>query len=528
MRLSSMFGRTLREAPAEAEGAGYRLLVRGGYCRPGRGQNYVYLPLGDAALARIAGLFGEPWKEPASGIWAPGSDALAIVRSLAATEVQSYRQLPARIEALVTFARQVPQSRGGPLNAAAGPGLLRATLAGDAAASDAAYREQHETLLAAFNACQVEVIAAEDGMAVGAAHAYAFLSPDGADALLMCNGCGYAATRDASGFMRPTPSVQAQLPLEKVATPHCSTIAELAALLGVPESRTAKAVFIMATVGDAERFVFAVVRGDYDVSERKLKLALGASALRPATELEIRATGAEPGYGSPVGLKKAFVVVDSLVAASPNLVAGANEAGYHLLNTNIGRDYQASLVADIVVAPAGAHCPSCGDPLNAVPAAILGRSAKFAPGPLKEAWPLHLDATGRSQPVLIALHQVDLGATLAAVAESHGDDQGLVLPPAVAPYRVHLILMQGAETEADALYEGLSAAGIGCLYDDRSESPGVKFTDADLIGLPLRITLGKRSLQAGGAEFKRRDSAEKVIIPLNAAVSTAAEMLASA
>ncbi|MCU0507846.1 MAG: His/Gly/Thr/Pro-type tRNA ligase C-terminal domain-containing protein [Anaerolineae bacterium] len=529
MRLSTIFGRTLRDAPAEAEGAGYRLLLRGGYVRPERGHRYVYLPLGAAALARIAAQFGG---ESAAGspLGLPAGAAPAgLLRGLAGSEVQSYRQLPATLAAEHDFARASGQSRGGPLNAQSGPGRVWGALAGDRAAIDEAYATRQNALLAGFEQCGVPITVALDGLTAGDGHAYAFLTADGGDALLMCDGCGYAATRETASFARPAPAAEAPLPLEKIETPHCSTIAELAALLNVPESRTAKAVFLMATVGaaggDVERFVFAVVRGDYDVSERKLKLALGASALRPATESEIRAAGAEPGYASPVGLKKAFVVADPLVAASPNLVAGANEAGYHLLNTNLGRDYQASVVADIVAAPAGACCTACGEALRSAPAAILGRSAKFAPAALKETWPVYLDATGRSQPILFAIHEVDLGATLAAVAERHGDAAGLALPAAVAPFAAHLVLMQGAEAEAAALHDALESAGLPCLLDDRNESPGVKFTDADLIGLPLRITLGKRSLQAGGAEFKLRDAADKVIVPLDAAVATAAEML---
>jgi prolyl-tRNA synthetase len=532
MRLSTIFGRTLRDAPADAEGTGYRLLLRGGYARPERGQRYVYLPLGAAALARIAAQFddgdasGSPLGIPA------GVELVALLRGLAASEVQSYRQLPATLAAEHDFIRAAAQSRGGPLNAQSGPGRAWATLRGDRAAIDEAYARRQAALLAGFEKCGLGVTVAQDGLAAGDGHAYAFLTPDGGDALLTCDGCGYAATREAASFARVAPPAEEPLPMEKVETPHCSTIAELAALLGVPESRTAKAVFLMATVGTAagetERFVFAVVRGDTDVSERKLRLALGASSLRPATEAEIRATGAEPGYASPVGLKKVFVVADPLAVASPNLVAGANDAGYHLLNTNIGRDYAASLVADIAAAHAGDGCPACGAPLREQAAAVLGRSAHYGPGPLKETWPVYLDATGRSQPILMAVHEVDLGATLAAVAESHSAEQGVALPAAVAPFAVHLVLMQGAEAEAAALHDALESAGLPCLLDDRNESPGVKFTDADLIGLPLRITLGKRSLQAGGAEFKRRDAADKVIVSLEDAVSTAAEMLRSA
>jgi prolyl-tRNA synthetase len=249
--------------------------------------------------------------------------------------------------------------------------------------------------------------------------------------------------------------------------------------------------------------------------------------LRPATDIEILATGATPGYASPVGLKNVLVVVDQLAAQSPNLVAGANEEGYHLLNTNVGRDYRATLVTDIAAAQAGDGCPACDGQLRAAKAALVGRSERMA---VEKGGPTYLDASDRAQAVLSSVHQVDLGALLTAIASECRDEQGLALPPAAAPFAVHLVSMPGAEAEVDALYAALSEAAIPCLRDDRGDSAGVKFTDADLIGLPLRITLGKRSLQAGGAEFKRRAGGtaggDKWIVPLDSAVEVVRQTLA--
>ncbi len=204
------------------------------------------------------------------------------------------------------------------------------------------------------------MVVAQDAAAAGVAHAYVYLSDDGAEPVLLCDGCGYVALSDAAASSRPSAASESLLPLEKIATPHTATIADLAHLLGVPESRTAKAVFLMAAVEEGERFVFAVVRGDTDVSERKLQAALrerwaAGGGFRAATDAEIRAAGATPGYASPIGLRRrTLVVVDQLAAESPNLVAGANEEGYHLLNTNHGRDYRATRVADIALAEAPA------------------------------------------------------------------------------------------------------------------------------------------------------------------------------
>jgi prolyl-tRNA synthetase len=398
-------------------------------------------------------------------------------------------------------------------------------------AAGLAYAEQQRTFLDLCRRCGLAVLAATSPTAPAASHAYLYLSEDGMERVLLCDGCGYAALEQEASSGHPNVEAEAVLPLERVATPHASTIADLAQYLCVPESRTAKAVFRTASVDEGERFVFAVVRGDTDVSEEKLRatlrtLGVRASALRAATDAEIRATGATPGYASPVGLKNVLVVVDELAARSPNLVAGANEEGYHLLNTNNGRDYQASVVADIALAKAGDSCPACGHALRGATAALLARSERV---PTEKGGPAYLDATGRSQPVWIGIHLVDLGALLAAVASERCDEQGLALPPAAAPFAVHLVGMPGADAEVEALYRSLWDSGLPCLWDDRGDSAGVKFTDADLIGLPVRITLGKRSLQAGGAEFKRREpgaaGGEKWIVPLDAAIETARRVL---
>lgn len=536
MRMTELFGRTLREAPADAEGAGYQILQRAGYVRSAGGNRYTYLPLGQAALSRLAVSLAPLTDGRSPAQFAPpsvaGADLLTLARSLAGADIQSYRQLPVRAVARGVWQHEQSQGRGGPLSAHEGPGFFALSMDATEEVAQKAHLEWQEALLRLCRQCGLSVIVARDETSPAASHVYLHLSSDGLENALLCDGCGYAALAGASRFSKPPVEPEAALPLEKIPTPHTATIADLAALLRVPESRTAKAVFLMAAMEEGEQFVFAVVRGDMDLSEHKLKAALrslgkAASSLRPATETEIRATGATPGYASPIGLKNVLAIVDDLVARSPNLVAGANDEGYHLLNTNHGRDYHATLVTDLAAARAGDGCPSCSKLLRAASVAILGQSQRL---PQEKGGPTYLDATGRAQPVLISAHQVDLGALLAAVAEKRRDEQGFALPPAAAPMAVHLVSMPGAEAEVDNLNGALAEAGIGCLWDDRGDSAGVKFTDADLIGLPLRITLGKRSLQAGGAEFKRRDQGsggEKWIVPLDSAVEAARQTLAA-
>jgi prolyl-tRNA synthetase len=241
--------------------------------------------------------------------------------------------------------------------------------------------------------------------------------------------------------------------------------------------------------------------------------------LRPATEVEILAVGATPGYASPVGLKNVFVVVDDLLPASPNLVAGANEEGYHLLNVNYGRDYQADVICDIAAARDGDLCPQCSMALRSARGVEVGNIFQLGTRYTDALGAAYLDREGKPRPVVMGSYGIGSGRLLACIAEEHNDANGLIWPVTVAPYHVHLVSLPGAEAEAEKLYADLWAAGVEVLHDDRTESAGVKFMDADLIGLPLRLTIGKRSLQAGGVELKRRDRAEKTIVTLTEVVA---------
>jgi prolyl-tRNA synthetase len=253
--------------------------------------------------------------------------------------------------------------------------------------------------------------------------------------------------------------------------------------------------------------------------------------LRPARAEEIRAIGAEPGYGSPLGVHDALIVVDDLIPASPNLVAGANEAGYHYLNVNYGRDYRADIVADIVKAADGDACPRCGSPLRSSRGVEVGNIFKLGTRYTVDMGANFLDKDGELKPVIMGSYGIGVGRLLGCVAEEHRDERGLIWPVTIAPYQVHLVALTAgggqAGEVAERLYAELQAAGVEVVYDDREESPGVKFNDADLIGAPLRLTVGERGLKRGGVELKRRDSAEVALVPPDEAVARVQAELAA-
>jgi prolyl-tRNA synthetase len=350
------------------------------------------------------------------------------------------------------------------------------------------------------------------------AHEYMYLTPIGEDTLLLCDTCGYQANRQIATFRKPQAEAEAALPLERVATPEMKTIAGLAEFLEVPKARTAKAVFMVGTFAEGEeeheQFVFAIVRGDMDLSETKLTNAVRAKALRPAHDEEISAVGAVPGYASPIGLNGILVVVDEAVVRSPNLVAGANEAGFHLRNVNYGRDYEATVVADIAAAQEGDPCPECGAPMRISRGVEVGNIFKLGTRYSADMGATFVDEDGTHRPVVMGSYGIGVGRLLACVAEEHNDAQGLCWPITVAPYEVHLVTLRGGFDVAEQLYQELAAAGIEVLFDDRDESPGVKFNDADLIGVPIRVTVGKRSLDEGGVELKLREASERSLVPL--------------
>jgi prolyl-tRNA synthetase len=553
VRCSQHFGVTLHDDPSEAETAGHRLLLRGGFIRPLAAGIFHYLPFGLRVKANIERILraemeaiggeelllpvvqpAEIWKR--SGRWREiGAEmgrltdrtgrefALAMtheeaVAALAAGEIHSYRHLPRLVFHLQTKWRDDPRPRAGLIRVREFTMLDSYSFDADPAGMEACYAAHREAYARVFRRCGLPAVAvaADPGMMGGKiAHEYMYLSDAGEDTILLCPDCDYRANRQAARFRKPPAAEEEPLPVETVATPGIASIEDLAAYLKVPAARTAKAVFFVAQRmeerGAREEFLFAVVRGDLEVNETKLANAAGASGLRPARDEEIRATGAVPGFASPIGVRGARVIVDDSIAAGTNLVAGANREGFHLRNVNCGRDYQPELVADIAAARDGDACPECGAPLRARRGIELGNIFQLG---TRYSVPLgveYLDRDGRRKPVWMGSYGIGVGRLLGCVAEEHHDELGLIWPLALAPFTVALLGL-GCEEEGERAYRLLREAGLETLYDDRNERAGVKFMDADLIGIPFRLTVSERSLREGGLEFKRRTAPDKRIV----------------
>lgn len=557
MRMSQMFGQTMREVPADAEVRSHQLLLRAGFIRPLAAGIFSYLPLGQRTAQKIEQILRDeidaiggqemdmPVVQPAS-LWKEsrrwyeiGTEmgrffdknerdmVLAftheeIVADLLRREVQSYRQLPALVYHIQTKWRDDPRPRAGLIRAREFVMKDSYSLDRDEEGLDEQYRRHHQAYFNIFNRCGLPTISVESDVGVMGgkmAHEFMYLTPIGEDTLLLCDECGYRANRQIATFQKPAASGEELEPTEKVATPETKTIEALANLLDVPRSKTAKAVFMVATLTeeqqDVERLVFAVLRGDMELSETKLANAVKAKELRHAHDEEIAAVGAVPGYASPIGINgNVVVVVDDAVPDAPNLVAGANEEGYHLRNVNYGRDFQADVVADIAAAQEGDRCSRCGTAMNVSRGVEVGNIFKLMTRFSDAMDATYVDEDGEAKPIVMGSYGIGVGRLMACIAEEHNDEYGLIWPITVAPYDVHLVALRGGEEVADDLYGRLRAAGLDVLCDDRDESPGVKFNDADLIGVPIRLTIGSRSLDQGGVELKLRQEKERELVPM--------------
>jgi prolyl-tRNA synthetase len=564
MRVSVLFGETLREAPADADLASHRLLLRAGYVRQLAAGIFSYLPLAQRSLKKIEQILREemdriggqelslPVVHPAelwqqTGRWtAIGQEMVRfkdrrdhdmllamtheeVVAALAASEIRSYRQLPQLVYQIQTKFRDEARPRGGLIR-------VREFVMKDSYSLDrdeAGLRRQYAAHYHAYfrigarAALPLIAVGSDVGMMGGkVAHEFMYLTPVGEDTLVRCPGCGYSANHEVARFVKEPFDGGAPRPVEKVATPGKQTIEDLAAFLGVDPRQTLKVVFFVANYGSDKpaKLVVAAVRGDMEVNQTQVTNLARANTTRPARPEEVAAAGLVPGYGSPVGLApgKAVVVVDDLVAGATNLVAGANEADHHLRNVCPDRDFKPDVVGHIALAREGAPCANCGKPLNLARGVEVGNIFQLGTRYTVPLDALFNDEDGQRKPIVMGSYGIGVGRLLACVAEEHRDEYGLALPVSVAPYQVNLVSLARKEetrTAAERLYADLQAAGVEVLYDDRDTTPGVKFAEADLRGMPLRLTVSDRSLTKGGVELKRRRVKEFTLVPLAEAVA---------
>ncbi len=544
MRLSKLFGRTLREVPAEATMVSHQLLLRAGMIRPLAAGIYSYLPLGWRALKKIEGIMrqemdsiggqeirlpsvhpAELWQatgryEEAGPVMARFRDRTGrelvlgitheeVVTDLARREINSYRQLPFMVYQIQTKFRDEPRSRGGLIRVREFTMKDAYSFHANEEDLDDYYPQVYQAYLNIFRRCGLEplVVEAAPGLMGGrASHEFMLPNEAGEDTLVLCQACGWAANAEGAVAMREEVAGQKERPLEEVATPGMMTIQEVADYLGVPTRETLKAIFYIAL----GQLVFVIIRGDLEVNEAKLASLLQASELRLATEEEVKGAGIVAGYASPLGLKgKVKIVADRSIREGPNFVAGANKEGYHLKDVNYPRDFEVDLLADIAMVREGDLCPGCRKPLRLTRGVELGHIFKLGTKYSEALGATFLDKDGQKKPLVMGCYGMGTGRLLAAVIEESHDEEGIIWPPEIAPYQIHLVALDIGQAEvseaAEGLYGALLARGYEVLYDDREESPGVKFNDADLIGLPLRLTVSRRTLEVGGVEVKRRD-----------------------
>jgi prolyl-tRNA synthetase len=538
--MSKLFVTTLRDAPAGTDTVSAQLLTRAGFQRQLGAGIYSLLPFGARTAARIEQIlrdemeaidcpelsmpFVQPadlWKE--TGRWdrvgremvrlrdrserdmvlAPTHEEVAT--DLIRRSVRSYRQLPMSFFQIQTKFRDEPRPRGGLLRCREFTMKDGYSFHTDMDDFRRMYLDFYRAYLRIFARLGIPVIVVEASggyMGSDVSHQFTLEAEIGEDILLISPNGNYTVNSEIATTRLDIPEEE-PLPIEEIATPDCSTIEDVARFVGVPASKTLKAMFYDVR----GELVFVVIRGDREVSAAKLSAILNDDILQPAERELIERSGAVPGYASPVGLEGVYVVADES-ARSPNLVAGANRAGYHIKNVNLGRDYEANVIADIAMVRAGMPSPVDGAPLRESRGIEVGNIFSLGTtysAPLRATY---LDASDEEHDIIMGSYGIGVGRNIAAIAEYHHDDSGLRWPASVAPYDAHLLVLgddRAVNEQAEKVYRELQVAGVDTLFDDRETSPGVKFADADLIGVPIRITVSSRSLQAGGAEVKRRD-----------------------
>jgi prolyl-tRNA synthetase len=566
VRLSQLFGQTLRQMPADAELTSHRLLLRANFIRSLGAGIYAYMHLGWRVALKIQDIFRRemaaidcqemymPVMHPAAlwqntGRWHSAGPALVkfkdrrgqdyalamtheeVVAELARREISSYRQLPKLLYHIQTKLRDEVRPRGGLIRVREFLMKDAYSLDVDAAGLDKSYDAFYGAYERIFDACDLSTLAveADSGMMGGAtSHEFVLPHPQGEDRLIACSQCDYAANVERAEVVKDSRLTE---PIErkKVATPDCTTIADVAAYVGVQTDETLKAVFYVhdryTDEGLKSQFLFVLIRGDLDVNETKLLNNLGDGDLRPAEDDDILAVGGVPGYASPIGLKVRqtlegeglLVVADDSIHTRSAFVSGANDEGYHYTGVNYPRDFQVTLITDITQADTGHACPRCGGTLEAQSAIELGHTFKLGTWYSEAVGASYLDENGESHPIVLGSYGIGVGRLMAAVVETHHDEHGIIWPRSVAPYQIHVVPLGPNPTvmdEGEALYQRLRTAGYEVLYDDRDERAGVKFADADLIGAPLRLTLSKRSLEAGGVEVKERHRDGRMIVQM--------------
>jgi prolyl-tRNA synthetase len=557
MRWTRTFIHTLRQDPSDAEVVSHRLMTRAGLISKVAAGIYNYLPLGWRSLAKLMLIIREemeragsaelvmPAIQPAelwqeSGRWFEyGPELLRmndrherdfcfgptheeVITDMVRRSVTSYRQLPVNLFQIQTKFRDEIRPRFGLMRGREFVMKDAYTFHTDAEDLDAAYRAMEQAYCRVFERCglgytQVE---ADTGNIGGSeSHEFMVLADTGEDAILSCPSCSYGANveKAEAGPVAAAPDWPLDRPdrPEAVDTPDLRTVEEVAEFLGISPAHLIKTLIFETD----EDFVAVLIRGDLEVNEVKLKNEIGCTHLQLASEAKIEeVTGGPQGFSGPVGLEDIRIVSDPSVMDLEVAATGANANDTHLVGVVPGRDFTPSLVAELRLATAGDPCPSCDTSLIEKRGIEVGHIFKLGTKYSESMNCRFQDAEGNEQPMIMGCYGLGVGRTVAAAVEQNHDDKGIIWPLPLAPYEVLLVVLNADKPEvveaAGGLYQELVDAGIDVLFDDRSERPGVKFNDMDLIGFPVRVVLGQRGLDAGEVELSLRRDGEKRATPI--------------
>jgi prolyl-tRNA synthetase len=549
VRASGYLLPTLKDDPADAEAISHRLLVRGGFVRMLGSGLYAYLPLGWRVMQRIAAILREemdtiamevsmPVLQPASLWQETGRDGIPELFKLednsgkryvlamtheeaftyhAAREIRSYRELPQIWYQIQIKERDEPRPKSGILRTREFLMKDAYSFDRDEEGLDASYRRHIDVYRRIFERCGLQcwMVESDTGMMGGlGAHEFMAPSPSGEDRLVLCSNCDYAANLEvARSIPRPPQFPQALEAPSEVSTPGATTIEGLAEMLGVDPAATAKA---MPVVADGE-VVLALVRGDQRLHEMKTRKALQGD-FRPATAEEIRETfGADPGSIGPIGGRPARIVADNSLRDG-QFVSGANRTGYHLRGVQAGRDYQAEF-HDLREVVDGEHCPECQTGTLHVERAIeVGNIFKLGTKYSEPLRATYLDEGGGEHPIVMGSYGIGLARIMAAAVEQSHDERGIVWPASIAPIDAHMVVIGGDRDPqvevAGAIEHELEADGVCVLVDDREAGPGARFADAELIGAPARITVGKRTAAENTVDVQTRRGRTQETVPV--------------
>ena len=552
MRLSNLFGKTLRETPSEAENISHQLLLRAGMISQVAAGVYSYLPLGWRALKKVENIIREEmdrigaqellmpvlqplelWQETGRDLsfgkslftlkdrrerrLVLGPTHEEVITQLVRQNVQSHRDLPLLLYQIQTKFRDEPRPRGGLMRVREFTMKDLYSLDADEEGLDKTYKSvigAYQNIFARSGLSTVMVEA--DSGAIGGkdSHEFMVIAPSGEDEVIYCSSCKYAANAEKAQDLKGRMNEEEPLPIEEVETPRIKTIDELSGFLNIPKSKTLKAVFYSAD----EELVFVAIRGDLEVNETKLRNALRCHELRLASEEEVMRAGLFAGSASPLGITGIKRVADDSITTGSNLVAGANKPDTHLKNVNYPRDFDVDLVLDIALAQAGQGCPKCGERLLSTQGIEVGHVFKLGTIFSETLGASYLDRDGKKRPIVMGCYGIGVGRLLAAAIEQNHDEKGIIWPIPIAPYNIYLCALSIESEEvasaSERLYEELQEGGFEVLFDDRVESAGVKFNDADLLGIPIRLTMSPRTLKSQAVELKLRWKNQAELVPL--------------